>query len=71
MAAILAGSQTERSLIALRTLPLRIYLVAFLWPIVTVICSEIVRTRERSEFMYFNRFRRLEFDTKLGQTSPF
>ncbi|CAG8502932.1 3042_t:CDS:10 [Ambispora gerdemannii] len=64
------GPRLSPSTHSLGRLPLFLYLVALLWPIIFIPVQELVRWHDRKEYKRFQKRSKLEFNTKLGMHSP-
>ncbi|KAG9296240.1 hypothetical protein G9A89_014832 [Geosiphon pyriformis] len=53
-----------------KKLPVFLYLMALLWPVIFLPIQEIARWHDRKEYKRFQKRSKLEFNTKLGMHSP-
>ncbi|XP_038068108.1 transmembrane protein 94-like [Patiria miniata] len=57
--------------VTLADVPLAVWLLAFLWPLVILVLNEAVKLIEIRVFVRWQRRTQLQFGTKLGMNSPF
>lgn len=57
--------------ITIATIPLAVWLIAFIWPLVLIPILELVKLHEIRLSVRYQKRARLDFGTKLGMNSPF
>ncbi|XP_066939121.1 transmembrane protein 94 isoform X22 [Macrobrachium rosenbergii] len=64
-------SSSETAGPSLADIPIWLWLIAFVWPIMLIPINELIKRREIRVNVRYQKRARLEFGTKLGMNSPF